>query len=205
MIFIAIIAGATGSPVDDSKIDDANLYMDWIVDSVLQKNIGHLDPLVTYNFQPYNGHHRDMSIRFVHFNVTGLSHFARHGNCDPIESDGSGIASVKCELVTHLHYLVVVDVTFKGVTTKNVTLTGTFLNVKGPVTIRMQKSKTVSVEFSPYFDENAWNFDEIEHKFGKMPIRRELHAKLITMFDFVTRIVFRREMFHATQRVPFPY
>uniref|UniRef100_G3MTN7 FHA domain-containing protein n=1 Tax=Amblyomma maculatum TaxID=34609 RepID=G3MTN7_AMBMU len=164
-----------------------------------------LDPLTSRNFQPINGNHRDISVRFLSTNVTGLRQIRRDGDCQLTRAVDEHPTTLRCSLLTDLHYEVVVNFRYNNMTIRNLSVNGTFYDVKGPLTVTFKRSLPVKLDFSPRFDAMV---NSLARRFPRPKwydlMEKEFYLTMIHLFEFATQKAFATEMFRAAKDVPFP-
>lgn len=205
-IFIVAFAVGSHGLGYDPDVEDANAYVDSVLEFELPSRAGIFDPLTTHGFQPMNGHHLNgPSVRFVSFSVTGLRDVRRDGDCQLIRAQDEQPTTLKCDLSTELSYVAVVNMTFGNTTMHNVRLNGTFHGVKGPLTVIFRRSLPEKVEYVPRYeymvDNVAWQ--QVRPHWYDV-IQREFYLAMIHVFEFATNKVFAQQMFYAAKGVPFP-
>ncbi|XP_070394171.1 uncharacterized protein [Dermacentor albipictus] len=205
-IFVVALIGGSCGFEKDADVEDANAYVDSVLEFELPRRMATLDPVKARDFQPMNGKSlHGPWVRFVFFSVTGLRDILRDGDCQLTRADDERPTSLECTLSTELRYDVVVNVTYGNTTRHNVRINGTFHGVSGPLTVTFQRSLPAKVEFSPRYE---FMLDSVgmrparPHWYGK--VDREFHVAMSHVFNFVTRKAFAKEMFNAARDVPFP-
>lgn len=192
---------------EGASVEDANAYIDSVLEFELPKRMAALDPLKAHNFQPVNGHHLNgANMRFVFFKVTGLRDIRRDGDCQLTRADEERPTTLECNLATKLGYDVVANLTYQNTTLHNLKINGTFEGVRGPLTVTFERSLPAKVEFSPRYDA-MWN--SVSRSQQARPrwydiMEREIHLQMLNVFEFVTKKAFAKAMFNAAKEVPFP-
>ncbi|KAH7952044.1 hypothetical protein HPB52_017408 [Rhipicephalus sanguineus] len=192
---------------EGANVEDANAYIDSVLEFELPKRMATLDPLKAHNFQPVNGHHLNgTNMRFVFFEVTGLQDIRRDGDCQLTRADEEHPTTLECTLATELRYDVVANVTYQNTTLHDVKINGTFEGVRGPLTVTFQRSLPAKVEFSPRYDA-TWDSVSLSRQARPhwyVIMEREIYLQMINVFEFVTKKAFAKAMFNAAKEVPFP-
>ncbi|XP_077483600.1 uncharacterized protein LOC144093773 [Amblyomma americanum] len=213
LLLIAFVAGTHGLSGDVTAedvnpiVEDANAYVDSVIEFELPRRMGILDPLTRRNFQPINGNHLYVSVRFVTINMTGFRQIRRDGDCQVTRVVDERRTTVRCDLLTDLDYLVVVNATatHKNIERRNVKVNGTFHAVKGPLTVTFERSLPVKVEFSPRYDGMA---NSVAQKYPRPMwyefLEHEFYFTMIQLFEYATQKVFATEMLRAVKDIPFP-
>lgn len=186
-------------------VEDANAYIDYIINFEMPGRLRPLDPLTSSNFQPVNANNRDVSVRFVSTRVTGLRNIRREGDCQLTPSVDDKPRTLQCVFRTDLHYSVVVNATSGNVSLHDVSGSGTFENVTGPLIFTFEGLFPKKVEFQARFDRMIQEtrperlYAEWYNLFSS-----EYHTVMIYLFEYTTRRVFASEFLRATKDVPFP-
>ncbi|KAM7314470.1 hypothetical protein ISCGN_004254 [Ixodes scapularis] len=200
-IFVTLIASSVGGFLTDDT-QGANLYIDWILLAAKTSTQSHLDPLLRENFQPINGNHRDVSVRFVRSKLKGLGEFRRKGDCNVTRSLESNTREIVCQLSTELRFNGVMNVTYQGVTKPEVAATALFYGVNGPVTMLLKGWKTLSVKFSPRYDGAQISLGESKDCGKNAAVCHEFYTQLIHLFEYATQKVFVKAILNGARRVP---
>ncbi|KAH8023980.1 hypothetical protein HPB51_020653 [Rhipicephalus microplus] len=196
-----------GALDNNANVEDANAYIDSVLEFELPKHTAKLDPLKARNFQPVNGHHLNgTNMRFVFFSVTGLRDISRDGDCQLTRANEEHPTTLECNLATELRYDVVAELTYPNATLRKVKINGTFEGVRGPLTVTFERSLPAKVEFSPRYDA-MW--DSVSAGRKARPtwyavMERELHLQMMNVFEYATKRVFAKAMLNAAKEVPFP-
>ncbi|KAL1443179.1 hypothetical protein MTO96_030416 [Rhipicephalus appendiculatus] len=192
---------------NNANVEDANAYIDSVLEFELPKRMATLDPLTARNFQPVNGHHLNgTNMRFVFFRVTGLRDIRRDGDCQLTRANEEHPTTLECNLATELRYDVVANLTYPNTTRRNVKINGTFEGVRGPLTVTFQRSLPTKVEFSPRYEAMR---DSVSVRRQARPnwyvvMEREIHLQMISVFEYATERAFAKAMLNAAKEVPFP-
>nr|XP_037279341.1 uncharacterized protein LOC119172378 [Rhipicephalus microplus] len=217
VIFVVALLGGPAHGLDrndgvgaldnNANVEDANAYIDSVLEFELPKHTAKLDPLKARNFQPVNGHHLNgTNMRFVFFSVTGLRDISRDGDCQLTRANEEHPTTLECNLATELRYDVVAELTYPNATLRKVKINGTFEGVRGPLTVTFERSLPAKVEFSPRYDA-MW--DSVSAGRKARPtwyavMERELHLQMMNVFEYATKRVFAKAMLNAAKEVPFP-
>ncbi|XP_037572864.1 uncharacterized protein LOC119455533 [Dermacentor silvarum] len=206
-IFVIALIGGSHGFESDADVEDANAYVDSVLEFELPRRMATLDPVKARDFQPMNGKHLyGPSVRFVFFSVTGFRDIRRDGDCQLTRADEEHPTVLQCKLSTKLRYDVVVNMTYENTTMHDVRINGTFHGVSGPLTVTFRRSLPVKVEFSPRYDVmlDSVGMRRARPHWYTGIMEREFHLAMIHVFEFATRRVFAKEMFNAAKDVPFP-
>ncbi|XP_050034058.1 uncharacterized protein [Dermacentor andersoni] len=205
-IFVVALIGGSRGFENNADVEDANAYVDSVLEFELPRRMATLDPVKARDFQPMNGKSlHGPWVRFVSFSVAGLRDIRRDGDCQLTRADEERPTTLECTLSTELRYDVVVNMTYGNTTRPHVRINGTFHGVRGPLTVTFKRSLPAKVEFSPRYElmlDSVGAGPARPHWYGR--VEREFHVAMSHVFDFATRKVFAKEMFNAAKDVPFP-
>ncbi|XP_075549621.1 uncharacterized protein LOC142583158 [Dermacentor variabilis] len=205
-IFVVALIGGSRGFENNADVEDANAYVDSVLEFELPARMATLDPVQARDFQPMNGKHlHGPWVRFVFFSVTGLRDIRRRGDCQLTRADEERPTTLECTLSTELRYDVVVNMTYENTTRHHVPINGTFHGVSGPLTVAFKRSLPAKVEFSPRYEfmlDSVGTGPARPHWYDR--VEREFHVAMSHVFYFATRKAFAKEMFNAAKDVPFP-
>lgn len=203
-VLIALVASSYALPFGDG-VEDGNAYIDSILSFEMPSRMPRLDPLETFNFQPVNANNRDVSVRFVSTSMTGLRNIRRDGDCQLTSAVDDQPRTLRCALKTDLHYDVVVNMTSGNTALHGVSVSGTFENVTGPLTLTFTGLFPVKAEFPASFDRMTYMKSlESSHAEWYNLFYSEHYTVMIYLFEYTTRKVFASEFLRAAKDTPFP-
>lgn len=203
-VLIVLVAGSYALPFG-TGVEDANAYIDSIINFEMPERMYHLDPLTSSNFQPVNANNRDVKVRFVSTRVTGLRDIRRDGDCQLTPSVDDQPRKLECVLRTDLHYSVVVNATNGNVALHDVSVSGSFENVTGPLIFTFQGLFPKKAEFQARFDAMTHRTRlEVAHAEWYKFFHSEYYRVMIYLFEYATKRVYASEFLRASKDIPFP-